>query len=93
LTATKYIAVIVLSSPAAHYISGWRPRTKTFHPIKLLTTDFGFIEMGEGIPYGSTIAKTYAKVIQGLTLEDALNALVPRDCDEFERSKLTMKHT
>ena len=47
--------------------------------------------MGEGTPHGSSIAKTYtkalslAKAIQDLTLEDALDTLVPREYEELEK--------
>jgi len=87
------IDVVVLSFPVSHYIGGWRPVTKTFHLITFLLTDFGVVGVGEGTPYGSSIAKAYAKAIslakavKGLTLEDALNTLVSREHEEFEKNK------
>jgi len=92
LTTIKHIDIIVLSFPVAHYISDWRPVTRTYHLIVFLLTDSGFIGVGEGTPYGSSIAETYAKAlslakaIRGLTLEDALNALVSREYEEFEEA-------
>jgi len=92
LTTIKYINIIVLTFPVAHHISGWRPVTRTHHLIVFLLTDSGFIGVGEGTPYGSSITETYAKAlslakaIQGLTLEDALNTLISKEYEEFERS-------
>ena len=103
MTTIKHIDIIVLSFPVAHYISDWRPVTRTYHLIVFLLTDSGFIGVGEGTPYGSSIAETYAKAlslakaIRGLTLEDALNALVLREyedlCNSIPNTKLFWNYT
>jgi len=89
----KRVDIAVLSFPVSHYIGGWRPVTKTFHLITFLITDSGVVGVGEGTPYGSSIAETYAKAltlakaIKDLTLEDALDILVSREYEEFEKNK------
>jgi L-alanine-DL-glutamate epimerase-like enolase superfamily enzyme len=87
----KHIHITALNFPTAHYISGWRPVTRTFHLITFLLTNSGVIGIGEGTPYGSNMVDDYAKAlslaktIRGLSLEDALNALRFSEYSEFRR--------
>jgi L-alanine-DL-glutamate epimerase-like enolase superfamily enzyme len=89
----KAVRIIVLSYPTSHYISGWRPITKTFHLVTFLVTDSGVISLGEGTPYGSNIVEDYtkalslAKIIQGLALDDALDTLRLKEYEEFRGKK------
>ena len=57
----KHIYVTMLNFPVVHYISGWRPVTRTLHLIVFLLTDSGVVGIGEGTPYWSNIAEDYAK--------------------------------
>ena len=87
------IHLLVLCFPVSHYVSSWRPVTRTMHIITFLLTDPGIVGIGEGIPYESNIVEDYiktislAKAIKGLTLDDALNKLRSFECMEFERNE------
>ena len=89
----KHIDIVALSFPVSHYISGWRPLTKTFHLVTFLLTDSGIVGIGEGTPYGSNVAETYmkalslARVIRELSLKDALDSLISREYEEFKKGK------
>ncbi|MFZ8788319.1 MAG: mandelate racemase/muconate lactonizing enzyme family protein [Acidilobaceae archaeon] len=89
----KQVYIAVLNFPTAHYISGWRPVTRTSHLITFLLTNSGIIGMGEGTPYWSNIVDDYdktlslAREIQRLSLEDALNVLRSIEYSEFRRSE------
>jgi len=90
-TYIKAVDIAVLSYPTSHYISAWRPITKTFHLVTFLKTDSGVISLGEGTPYGSSIVEDYtkalslAKIIRGLALEDALDTLRLKEYEEFRK--------
>jgi L-alanine-DL-glutamate epimerase-like enolase superfamily enzyme len=87
----KALYSTILSFPTSHYISGWRPVTRTFHLITFLSTDSGILGIGEGTPYWSSIVDDYAKTsslareIRELSLEDALYALRSTEYGEFGR--------
>jgi len=87
----KHIYVTMLNFPVVHYISGWRPVTRTLHLIVFLLTDSGVVGIGEGTPYWSNIAEDYAKTlslaekIRGLGLEDALDVLRTSEYEEFKK--------
>jgi len=87
----KQVYTTVLSFPTAHYISGWRPVTRTFHLVIFLLTDDDVVGIGEGTPYWSNIVDDYiktlslAKKIQGASLEDALDILRFSEHSEFRR--------
>jgi len=55
--------------------------------------DSGVVSIGEGTPYGSSIAEDYAKAMslakrfQRLSLEDALDVLRTSECEEFRREE------
>jgi len=89
----KTLHSTILSFPSSHYISGWRPITKTIHLIVFLLTDSGVVGIGEGTPYSTSIIEDHAKTlslakkVQGLSLEDALNVLRSIEYSEFRRSK------
>lgn len=89
----RQIYIAILSFPTAHYISGWRPVTRTFHLVTLLLIDSGILGIGEGTPYWSSSADDYAKVlslarkIQEMYLEDALNTLRSSEYGEFRKGK------
>lgn len=93
LSNVKDVIIMTLTFPTAHYISGWYPVTRTFHLIALLITDSGTIGIGEGTPYWSNIYEVYmkalslTKVIRELSLEEALNSLVSKEYEEFEKNK------
>jgi L-alanine-DL-glutamate epimerase-like enolase superfamily enzyme len=90
----KQVYTTVLSFPTAHYISGWRPVTRTFHLVIFLLTDDGVVGIGEGTPYWSNIVDDYiktlslAKKILGASLEDALDILRFSEHSEFRRREL-----
>ena len=87
----KQVYTTVLSFPTAHYISGWRPITRTFHLVIFLLTNDDVVGIGEGTPYWSNIVDDYiktlslAKKIQGASLEDALDILRFSEYSEFRR--------
>ena len=87
------IHLLVLYFPVSHYVSDWRPVTRTMHIITFLLADSGIIGVGEGTPYWSSIVEDYiktvsiAQAIKGLTLNDALNKLRSLEYMEFERNK------
>jgi L-alanine-DL-glutamate epimerase-like enolase superfamily enzyme len=87
----RQVYTIVLSFPTAHYISGWRPVTRTFHLVVFLLTDDDVVGIGEGTPYWSNIVDDYIKTlslarkIQGLSIEDALNILRSSEYSMFRR--------
>jgi L-alanine-DL-glutamate epimerase-like enolase superfamily enzyme len=89
----KEIHLLVLYFPVSHYISNWRPVTRTMHIITFLLTDSGAVGVGEGTPYWSNILEDYiktvslAKAIKGLTLADGLNKLRSLEYAEFERKR------
>jgi len=89
----RQIYIAILSFPTAHYISGWRPVSRTFHLVTLLLIDSGILGIGEGTPYWSSIADDYAKVlslarkIQEMYLEDALNTLRSSEYSEFRKGR------
>jgi muconate cycloisomerase len=87
------IHLLVLYFPVSHYVSGWRPVTRTMHIIAFLLADSGIIGVGEGTPYWPSMVEDYiktvsiAQAIKGLTLNDALNKLRSLEYMEFERNK------
>jgi L-alanine-DL-glutamate epimerase-like enolase superfamily enzyme len=89
----RKVLVAIVSFYTAHYLSGWRPSTKTFHLIVFLFTSSGIVGVGEGTPYWSNILEDYskaltlAKMIQGLSVEDAFNVLRAKEYEEFKRNK------
>jgi L-alanine-DL-glutamate epimerase-like enolase superfamily enzyme len=89
----RQIYIAILSFPTAHYISGWRPVSRTFHLVTLLLIDSGILGIGEGTPYWSSIADDYAKAlslarkIQEMYLEDALNTLRSSEYSEFRKGR------
>jgi len=82
---------LILRFPVSHYISDWRPANRTLHLVTFILTDSGVIGLGEGVPYWSSIIEDYvkvlnlAKVLIGLSLEDALSTLRSVEYEEFER--------
>jgi len=94
IATVKELFITLLSFSTSHYISGWRPITKTFHLITFLLTDVGIVGVGEGTPYGTDILEDYAKalslakVIKELTLKEALDALKKEECEEFKRKNV-----
>jgi len=89
----KAIYSIILHLPTSHYISNWKPVTRTTHLIVFLLTDAGTIGIGEGMPYRSYIIEDYvkisflAKLIQGLPLDESLNKLRSLEYKEFEEGR------
>jgi len=88
----KNIEIVVLSFPASHYISGWRPITKVLSFVTFLFTDIGVVGIGEGRIWTSIFKAlknilSLAKLIKGLSLEDALDVLVTREREEFNKNK------
>jgi len=87
----KHMYITTLIFPVAHYISDWRPVTRTFHLIVFLLTDSGVVGIGEGTPYWSNIAEDYAKTlslakkIRELDLEDSLDVLRTGEYEEFKK--------
>jgi len=85
------VNIIVLTFPTAHYISGWRSITRTFHLITFLITDSEIIGIGEGTPYWTNIYEDYVKAIslsntiQGLSIKEALNTLISKEYGEFKK--------
>jgi L-alanine-DL-glutamate epimerase-like enolase superfamily enzyme len=90
----KAVYTTILSFPSSHYISSWKPITKTMHLIVFLLTDSDIIGLGEGTPYASTIVEDYIKVlslarkIQGLSLDNALNTLRSNEYNEFKKKRI-----
>jgi len=89
----KAIYNIILHLPTSHYISNWRPVTRTTHLIVFLLTDAGAIGIGEGTPYQSYITEDYvktsslSKLIQGLPPDESLNKLRSLEYKEFEERR------
>jgi L-alanine-DL-glutamate epimerase-like enolase superfamily enzyme len=89
----KDIYFIIISFPVAHYISDWRPITRTYHLLAILLIDLDIVGVGEGTPYWSDIAEDYikaislAKAIKGLSLADGLDKLRALEYAEFKRKR------